>query len=79
MGGLGYQKKTDLRSRLPEIRVPVLILHGGKDRIIPVGQARFMNNNICKSSITVLENAGHALPLTHPSWLAGQIETYLNG
>jgi pimeloyl-[acyl-carrier protein] methyl ester esterase len=77
--GLGFLKETDLRSSLPEIEVPTLILHGENDRIIPTGQAHFLGNRVPNSSLAILEDAGHALPLTHPSWLAGQIKVFLNG
>lgn len=78
-GGLDFLKETDLRSRLPEIGLPTLILHGEKDCIIPVAHARFLDRRIRSSSLAIQKDAGHALPLTHSLWLAEHIKVFLNG
>lgn len=63
--GLEYLEKTDIRGRLGEINTRVLILHGSMDEIIPVSQARFMNQKI-KGSEMILAAAPHGLPYSMP-------------
>jgi pimeloyl-ACP methyl ester carboxylesterase len=63
--GLEYLEKTDIRQQLAGIKTPVLIIHGSQDTIIPVSQARFMNQNIKASRMTLVE-ALHGLPYSMP-------------
>jgi pimeloyl-[acyl-carrier protein] methyl ester esterase len=63
--GLEYLEKTDLRREIGKIKGPVLILHGNQDPIIPASQARFMNQNIAGSELSLFE-ARHGLPYSLP-------------
>jgi proline iminopeptidase len=49
----------DLRPRLVEIRVPVLILHGREDQVVSVRRAHELHAGIAGSRLVVLENCGH--------------------
>jgi pimeloyl-ACP methyl ester carboxylesterase len=67
----GYQRRlriilqSDLRSRLPEITVPVILLAAQKDKIVPaVAEAKFMASRIPGARMHTFANAGHALLLT---------------
>lgn len=44
----------------------VLILHGRRDRVAPVERAEELSALLPNSVLTIVEEAGHALPLTHP-------------
>ncbi|HLE53890.1 MAG TPA: alpha/beta hydrolase [Thermoplasmata archaeon] len=48
-----------LRSRLAEIRVPVLIVHGREDRLVPRAEAQALHAAIHASTLVVLEDCGH--------------------
>lgn len=72
--GLEWLDTLDLRDRLQEIEIPVLILHGATDRIIPVSAAEYLANRIKSSRLIVHPHAGHALPLHHPDWVALNVE-----
>ena len=43
----------------------VLILHGSRDRVVPVERAEELNELLSNSEIAIVAEAGHALPLTH--------------
>ena len=67
----GYRRRlriilqADLRPRLPEIAVPVVLLAAQKDRIVPaVAEAEFMASRIPGACMRTFANAGHALLLT---------------
>lgn len=44
----------------------VLILHGRCDRVVPVERAEELSALLPNSALTIVAEAGHALPLTHP-------------
>ncbi len=43
----------------------VLILHGSRDRVVPVERAEEMRELLPNSALAIVAEAGHALPLTH--------------
>ncbi len=43
----------------------VLILHGRRDRVVPVERAEELHELLPNSALTIVAEAGHALPLTH--------------
>ncbi|MGC0208590.1 alpha/beta fold hydrolase [Streptomyces levis] len=50
------------RERLPEIRVPTLVVHGRRDRFFPVGNGEVLAREIPGARLLVLEQAATALP-----------------
>lgn len=51
--------RTVYMDRLPEIRVPTLILHGAQDRLVPPRFALEAHKKIQESQLVMLEDAGH--------------------
>jgi pimeloyl-ACP methyl ester carboxylesterase len=49
----------DLRTRLREIRLPVLIIHGREDRVVPIEKAEQIHRGISGSRLEVLDDCGH--------------------
>lgn len=74
--GLQWLDTLDLRERLHEIEMPVLILHGAEDRIIPVSAAEYLATKIPSSHLIVHPGAGHALPLKNPEWISPLVERW---
>jgi non-heme chloroperoxidase len=57
---------TDFRADLPKIDIPVLILHGTADRILPIEACGARSHEQIKGSQYVpIEGAGHGLCWTH--------------
>lgn len=52
------------RERLPEIKVPTLVVHGRRDRFFPVGNAEAIARGIPGARLLVLEEAATAIPET---------------
>jgi pimeloyl-ACP methyl ester carboxylesterase len=50
-----------LRRRLPRLRVPTLILWGGRDRVLLPGLARHWTKAIPGSTVAMIDEAGHLL------------------
>lgn len=49
----------DTEARLGQLRMPVLILHGGQDRMVPAGNAHLMAARIPTADVHVFPDAGH--------------------
>lgn len=54
-------RDTDLRSDLPKINIPTVIMHGKKDKICSFDLAEQMKAGIKNSHIVAFENSGHSM------------------
>ena len=57
---------ADLRYLLPEICLPVLLVHGDRDTICPPDASRFMAARISGATLSIIAGAGHAPFVTRP-------------
>jgi non-heme chloroperoxidase len=65
---------TDFRADLPKIGVPVLVLHGDADQVLPLDKtAKRLPGLIKDMQLTLIKGGPHAIPWTH----AGQVNTAL--
>jgi predicted dienelactone hydrolase len=53
-------------SRLGRIQAPTLVLHGGKDAMAPIANARLLAERIPRAELVVIPGAGHAYLLERP-------------
>ena len=63
----GFVQDDDLPKRIPEIKVPVLIVWGEDDTIIPVSAAKKFNELIKGSKLIIYPEAGHMPMEEHPA------------
>jgi len=62
-------KEIDVREVLPTVRVPVLVMHGSEDRIVPVEVARYTAQRLRTSRLVEIPGVGHLAlgsPRSHP-------------
>ena len=59
--GLEYLQNTDLRDSIQQIKIPVLLLHGTSDLIIPADASTWLHNHLPQSELQLFPSAGHAL------------------
>jgi pimeloyl-ACP methyl ester carboxylesterase len=65
---------TDFRDDLPQIDVPILVVQGDADQVLPLGKTGERLPGLIKDvQLTVVEGGPHAIPWTH----AGQVNTAL--
>ena len=65
---------TDFRADLPEIDVPMLVIHGDADRVLPLDKTGQRLPALIKDvQLIVVEGGPHAIPWTH----AAQVNTAL--
>jgi non-heme chloroperoxidase len=66
--------QTDFRADLPKIDVPVLVVHGDADQVLPLDKtAKRLPGLITDMQLVVVEGGPHAIAWTH----AGQVNTAL--
>ena len=67
---------TDFRADLPEIDVPILVVQGDADRVLPLDKTgRRLPALIKDAQLTVIDGGPHAIPWTH----AAQVSAALLG
>jgi pimeloyl-ACP methyl ester carboxylesterase len=73
----GMAARPDSTAILPNINVPVLIITGDKDQIIPPQKADAMASAIPGATLATIENAGHMPMLEQPQATTMAIRNFL--
>lgn len=68
---------SDLKTTLPKIQTPTLIIWGGEDKIIPLSDGRLMHKLIKDSKLQIIEDARHSPQFTNPERVAKIIYEYI--
>lgn len=76
--GLDILRGSDLRSGLPEVNQPVLVLAGERDTLIPLQAAHYLASNTPNGRLAVIAGAAHAPFLSHPDEFARHVVNFLN-
>lgn len=77
MRGLKLLDEMDLRDRLSAIDVPVLLVHGTHDHIIPVEASIYLRDHLPDARLLIHEGAGHDLPAREYAWLTEQLSSLI--
>ena len=67
-----------LRS-LPQVRARTLVIHGSRDRVVPLTNARLMANLVPGAQLLVIDGAGHLILTDAPEQVADGITEFLAG
>ena len=78
LNALGVLVGTDLRSQLPAVRCPVLLMHGDASPFIPVGVMVAMHEALPDSRLQVFAHARHGLPFSHARQCAASLREFLD-
>jgi pimeloyl-ACP methyl ester carboxylesterase len=65
-------------SKLPVVKIPVLILVGKEDRITPAEAATIMHDKMKGSKLHVIEHAGHLSSIENPGEFNEQLKKFLS-
>jgi len=72
------QRRTGiLAERIPELKLPTLILWGGRDRLIPPEDAERFHREIAGSTLMMFEDLGHAPEEEDPARTAAAVKQFL--
>jgi pimeloyl-ACP methyl ester carboxylesterase len=74
---LRVSRASELRRAMAAITAPVLLLHGAKDRLVPVASARQAAKSFPSWRLAVADDVGHVPMMEAPEWTAGQILGWL--
>jgi len=69
--------RPSLTQRLPEIRIPALILAGGRDRIAPAKDSVTMAKRLPHARLQVVRGASHGLPIERARNVAALIRHFV--
>lgn len=75
---LPHRTRTDLTPRLPDLDVPVLLLHGAHDFIAPVHYARRAAQHLPRAELHVFSGAGHLVPREFPAQVNARLVGFLS-
>jgi len=70
---------SDLRSLLPEIDVPVLLVHGSEDTITLPGASWYMVGHIPHAVLEIMDGTGHAPFLSRPGDFNSRLCSFVEG
>lgn len=64
--GLDYLIHKDLRHKVVDIHIPLLMIHGDKDKICPLEAILYIKNIVTHSDVEVIKSGGHIPFFTDP-------------
>lgn len=77
-GGLEILKNTDLRADLAALTVPVLVVLGKKDSLVPAALSENLAQLLPTARVQVLGQAAHTPFLSHPGQLLAVINEFMD-
>lgn len=78
--GLGLMAPENaFEGRLEEVDKPTLILFGEVDKVVPPGNSQLLHEELPRSEIVLLPNAGHFFPLEVPDRAVAVITEFIEG
>lgn len=75
--GLDYLVGTDFRDAVSALRMPVLLLHGTEDKVIPYDAAEWLDQHLLEARLIAYPGRGHQLIHYEPGVIAGDIVSFL--
>ncbi|MEI7841634.1 MAG: alpha/beta fold hydrolase [Gallionellaceae bacterium] len=75
--GLNILRDVDLRSELPLINVPTLIIAGERDKLTPPEASQYMAQVMPSAKLEVIKGAAHAPFLSHPDLFVESVRRFL--
>jgi len=76
--GLEILRDADLRSALPEIGQPTLVIAGERDKLTPPEASHYLAQTLPNARMVEIEGAAHAPFLSHPQIFIRHLKSFLN-
>jgi pimeloyl-ACP methyl ester carboxylesterase len=74
---IGPARDTALESRMPDLTIPVLVLFGTVDRMIPAEMGRLYCEKLPNCHLVLVYDAGHAVDADRPEAFASVVSDFL--
>lgn len=68
--------RTDISSEVSNIKLPVFILHGEKDMVLPLKGAELTHSLLSNSQLKVLPGHGHSYNIEDPQAFVSDLQTF---
>ena len=68
--------KIDITEKMKDLKLPVLILHGENDMVLPKEGSEKMHAMLPKSELHILKNQGHSLNVENPKLFVNLVEDF---
>jgi pimeloyl-[acyl-carrier protein] methyl ester esterase len=73
---LAALRTADLRSQVAQVRVPTLVVHGGRDRLAPFAAGRWLADNIPDARWAAFPDAAHLPFMSHREAFIAALEDF---
>lgn len=70
---------AELMPRLKELSMPVLIIHGSRDRVVPLESAKDVAEALPHAELQIIEGAGHLPYMSHSDAFNSALDRFLKG
>lgn len=74
---LGILLHTDLRAELPQLELPVLLIHGNRDTLAPFEASQWMAGQLPDARLEIIAGASHAPFLSHPQKFMTAVHAFM--
>lgn len=61
-----HRERLDILAAASKLRVPLLVIHGGRDESVPIDEGRLIASKASDASLVVLGRASHTYNAIHP-------------
>jgi pimeloyl-[acyl-carrier protein] methyl ester esterase len=75
--GIDVLREADLRSLLPEVHVPTLVIAGERDVLVPAAASQMLANHMPFAEFRLIRRAAHAPFLSHASQFCDAVGDFL--
>ena len=69
---------ADVRTELPRLTVPTLIVQAAHDAITPLAVGHYLHSNLVDSSLSIIDTTGHCPHLTAPEQTMAAVDKFLS-
>ena len=76
--GLDLLDQVDLRADLPTLRLPIELIYGDRDTLVPIAAAQWLADVLPHAQLTRFTQSAHAPFLTHPDEVAARLKALLH-
>ena len=76
--GLDVLRSVDLRTDLPQIELPALVIAGAHDCLTLVGAGRELADRLPRAKLRIIDRGGHAPFLSHPDHVLTEVCGFLS-
>lgn len=75
--GLLMLRQQDMRPLLGQIKTPVLVVQGSRDRLVPGVAGEYLSAHLANGRLGMIDKAGHAPFLSHPDLFLQLLQNFI--